>query len=399
MLTQTELLVAMRTPSPQDRDAVKAWLSAHDVAEVAEVMNSLPSLATGEAWISSPYFLGTLKRIQFRTRHTFDSSSTPKVGEARRQVRTMADIDLAAIKEQMAETIERAKADDPKELRRRIVQLERQLGAVEKSRPAPEVRVEHIEVPVLDEQLVIRLEEALSPAVGLMSEVQERLRWETTQTDQAITFERKLAERAPTKSIIDGRSSTTNVAMRDRSRRPIPARKDSGQDPRPIGNTDDVSLKAGARKIVEVLARHHPMKFTRSQVGTLTGFKITGGTFQTYWGQIKRAGLVEEHAGEISVTAAGLDYAGVTEPDPMTTDELLDVWRRALKKGAREMLDVLVEHYPSGLTRDELAECVGMTASGGTFQTYLGQLRRNGLAETDGGEVVASETLFITGVR
>jgi hypothetical protein len=36
-----------------------------------------------------------------------------------------------------------------------------------------------------------------------------------------------------------------------------------------------------------------------------------------------------------------------------------------------------------------------MTASGGTFNTYLGTLRRNGLAEVLGSEVKASDTLFI----
>ncbi len=36
-----------------------------------------------------------------------------------------------------------------------------------------------------------------------------------------------------------------------------------------------------------------------------------------------------------------------------------------------------------------------MTESGGTFQTYLSTLRRNGLAEVQGGWVRPSDTLFI----
>jgi DNA-binding IclR family transcriptional regulator len=71
------------------------------------------------------------------------------------------------------------------------------------------------------------------------------------------------------------------------------------------------------------------------------------------------------------------------------------MYRRTLRAGARAMLDALVAAYPAGLTREELAEAAGITASGGTFTTYLGHLRRNGLVEVDGPQVSASPTLFL----
>lgn len=77
------------------------------------------------------------------------------------------------------------------------------------------------------------------------------------------------------------------------------------------------------------------------------------------------------------------------------TEEMLAMWRGALKAGARQMLDVLVANYPASLGKDQLAELVEMVATGGTFQTYLSTLRRNGLIEVSGGEIVASDTLFI----
>lgn len=86
------------------------------------------------------------------------------------------------------------------------------------------------------------------------------------------------------------------------------------------------------------------------------------------------------------------------EVDRAPTDELLEMWRRVLKAGARQMLDVLVEAYRAGapvLTYAELADRVGMVASGGTFQTYVSTLRRNGLAEASGGDIRASDALFL----
>jgi hypothetical protein len=71
------------------------------------------------------------------------------------------------------------------------------------------------------------------------------------------------------------------------------------------------------------------------------------------------------------------------------------MWYSSLRLGERNMLEVLVGVYPGSLSRGELAERTGYEVSGGTFGTYLGHLRRNGLAEVVGDQVRASETLFL----
>lgn len=47
------------------------------------------------------------------------------------------------------------------------------------------------------------------------------------------------------------------------------------------------------------------------------------------------------------------------------------------------------------MTREQLGDSTGFTVTGGTFGAYLGTLRRNGLIEVNGQDVIASETLFI----
>lgn len=125
VLTQVETLIVLRTTSPQDRAAVKGWVDVHTGA--TEMLETLPSLKTGEAWVWSPVF-DTFERIRFRQRRTYDSGATPKVGEKRRAPATLADVDLEAIKAQMADTIERVKENDPKELKKRIRDLEARLA-------------------------------------------------------------------------------------------------------------------------------------------------------------------------------------------------------------------------------------------------------------------------------
>lgn len=99
---------------------------------------------------------GVLKQVQVRKTRTFDSSPTRKRGHSSRTPKTFADVNLDAISGQIAATIERAKATDPRELTRRIRELEKALAtrAATPGQPEPEV----IEVPVLNEALVTRLE-------------------------------------------------------------------------------------------------------------------------------------------------------------------------------------------------------------------------------------------------
>lgn len=387
VLTQTEVLLALRTTSPHDRKAIEAWIDAHgEKAERDEVMGSLPSLPIGTAWLWSPGFLGLLKRIRIRKRTTFDSSSTPRAGASRATPKTVADVDLGALTQRMAATIERAKAEDPKELRKELAALKRQLA-----QPAPEPKIERVEVPVLNGQVedLRRVVDLLVDVCGRLTVVGEDL----GGTAQSIARAIDRATEAPRPAAVPvSRPAMRGPKPEPRQSARFHATKHANDDA-----TDDVHLKAGARRILETLARHHPMKVTRAQVGTLSGFKVTGGTFQTYWSVLKRVGYVSEVGGEISVTDAGLAAAGVAVPEPMTTEELLEQWRGALKAGARQMLDLLVDAFPNGLTRDELAEASGFTASGGTFQTYLATLRRNGLIDVDAGEVRATETLFLSG--
>lgn len=141
------------------------------------------------------------------------------------------------------------------------------------------------------------------------------------------------------------------------------------------------------------------MRTTKAQAGTLTGFKTSGGTWATYIGALRRAGFLEVVDGLFVVTDAGLAAAGADTSSPMSTDEVLDLWRKALKKGARDMLDVLVDAYPTAVARGDLAARLSMAESGGTFNTYLGTLRRNGLADVADGLVSASASLFLDGHR
>lgn len=361
VLTQIELLIVLQITSPQDRAAIKAWIDGNADADNAKtVLDSLASLQRGEAWVWSPAWLKVLQRITVAPRVTFDSSRTPDAKGGVTQPKRVADVDLGALSDRMAATIEHATANDPKRLKARIRELERAAAD-----HAPEVRTEYVPTPI--PSVVEELVSAALAAADVLTDQAKRL------TDLAATAAEQIGDHTP-------------VPQPTPRARPRPQLR-----PAPMPAEGDVHLKAGARRILETMARQHPVCYSRAQVGTLTGFKITGGTFNTYWSTLKRAGYINETGGLATVTGPGFEVVGVDDRAPMTPDEVLAQWRSALKAGARRMLDVIISN--PGITRDSLADAVDMTATGGTFNTYLSTLRRNGLIEIDDDELHPTELL------
>lgn len=414
VLDQTEILIALRTTGPRDRKAIEGWINVHGVDEERKaVLDSLPSLPTGTAWVWWPVE-GVLSQARIRERRTFDSSATPKPGEIRRAPKTVADVDLPALQARMAATIEKAKADDPRELRKRILELERQAAVKEKAYEGAarlEVReVETIvEVPVLNGQ-VDELREVLA---GL----QEFGKWMTTGAERIVS------SAAGITAAIDRVQSAPRPAAQP-PRRPDPA-SSAGRStgaPAVVPSASDLvspgyggisaagastdagearALKAGARRMLSALAQLHPTPLTRGQIATLSDVSPAGGTFSDYLSAIRSNGLIVEDRNVIALSGAGQTLvAGELGRGAPTSDELLEMWGRKLKAGARRMLQVLHDAHPDGLSRADLAERAEVSAAGGTFSDYLSALRRNGmLDESQPGIVRAGEALFLGGRR
>jgi len=388
VLTQVSVLAVMRTGGRPDIQAIDAWVQAHgDVEDAAVMRASLPTLATGEVWLWGPYLLGGLHRVMVRQARTFDSSATPVPGQFRAVPSRMTQVDLDKLGEQIRASVEAAKAADPKALRARVAELE---AAAARAVPV----VERVEVPVLDAAAAAAVREAGIALQTGLGQMQEQIEASLGAAIAAIAQLLAPLDRLQAEVTEAGERARPRQRGRVEAlpRVPSPARPPAAA-PAPAG--DGPVVKAGARRILETLARHHPTRMTRAQLGTLAKFKVTGGTFTTYWGVLKRAGYVEESGGDVGITPAGLDFVGVVPAEPLSTEQVLDMWRGALKAGARRMLDVLVDAYPEQVEREALAAAVEMTATGGTFTTYLGTLRRNGLVEVTGSRVQAADALLM----
>lgn len=359
--TQCATLIAMRVIGPHDRAALKEWTDAHGTPEqAAELLSSLATLKTGEGWVWSPAWLGVFTRQRFRQRETFDSSATPEVGKRVMSPKVVAEIDLAALGNEIRATVEKAKENDPRELRRKIQDLERQL----RDRPAERVEVERfVEVPVLNNGQL----EKLTAAVGEMGALVQTL---TTEIGRATS--------PPPRP----RPSPVLPAPKPPTPRPAPPR------PVPAGATE--IGRSGLRRILIALAQRPGLN--NRQLGLRAGLSSKSGTFSTYLGKARSEGWIRDDGDRRFITDAGLASIGAFEPLP-EGQALLEYWLGELGGGAARMLRALADVYPRTLTNEELGQAADISHGSGTFSTYLGKLR--GLELIDGrGQLKASDELF-----
>ena len=369
VLTQAEVLVALRTIAPQDRSAIDEWIKVHGTPEQREeLMQSLPSLPVGTAWFWSPGWLDIFTRVKVRLRETYDSSATPKVGQKLKPPKKLAEVDLTKLRERIASTIEKAKAEDPKELRKRIAELQSQIKQAENRTP----KIERVEVPVLREGDV----KELLKVVGTI-----------TATGMMLTTLAHEITSAISKTKANGTQARAQVRQNggpsQQPQRPRP-------QPKHAVTSADVKLSSGERKILAALAQY-PRGRTKTQVAILTGYSHKGGAFNNYLSSLRSKALIEGSGDNIRITAEGF-ATGPYEALP-SGQELIEYWMRQLGKAERSVLSVLVDSYPRALSKEEVAALSGYEASGGGFNNALSKLRTLELIQGRG-ELRATNEFF-----
>ena len=91
VLSQADILIAMKLTASQDRDAIGAWIEGQaDRQEGKRILGDLPRLQQGEGYLWAPG-RGILQQVRFPAIRTFDSSRTPKRGERLAVPRTLAE--------------------------------------------------------------------------------------------------------------------------------------------------------------------------------------------------------------------------------------------------------------------------------------------------------------------
>lgn len=399
-LTQVECLIVLQVNGVPEKKALKEWIV--EKGADTKLLEELPFLPQGTAYIWSPQWLGHFGKHAIKSKWTFDAGATPKVGVKRVQA-DLKPIDLEALRQQMATTVQKLEENDPKALKKRISSLEAQLkklievsSKVQETKAAKTIeKVVEVEVPVLKEKELKLLEKHL----GLAAALADRL----NQSAQVI-----VSEMGNLGTVMKKRFEAAKSVPAPKPLPPKPVQKPVVQHYTPSKTTvvkqrnteaiedGEQKLGRGAREMLKALACRAPTPLSRGQVATMAGISPRSGTFRNYTSLLRVQAFIREDGAGMHITEGGMNYLGDDVPaQPTTTEELVSLWSSKFTGKVNDMLRVLVEAYPQGLSKEQLGDAVGIDSTSGTFRNYLSLLRSNELAEkADDGGIKASDSLF-----
>jgi hypothetical protein len=449
VLTQIEVLVVLRLTSPQDRAAIGEWVKMNaDPDQASQMLGTLQQLPVGTAWFYSPGWLDLFKKVHIRTRETFDSSSTPKVGEKIIRPENMASVDLDEIRRKLDETIQRVEAEDPKALKKRIAQLEGELIKSSKNLQAPKVEIREKIVEVVPEELrslvIDRAKEIETIANGLRMKLEFLDNWLRVGVNQAkagsdknvltmvpvnpedpsggyISKESKRENSSFAKPNANKTPEVVNLPKADKMQMTETQSKTGGgpythsftggnglpqftiDRAQPGGDRSVTMIREGdevrelskyAQDLLDTFIKHWPMQLTRMQLSTLSGKSRKSSSFAGAIAEIIAAGLIHSDDGSYELTQQGVELAGLSYTAKLKPELKINLWLNALPAYEKDLFTTLLQHK-TGLTREELANVTNRSLTSSAFAGAISTLVKNGLAQAELGMVRISER-FLT---
>lgn len=402
VLNMAECLFALRVTAPHDRKAVQGWVEINGLSK--DIVDSLPTLADGEAWIWSPSWLKVAERVQMRRRRTFDSGKTPEMGKSIEPAK-LASIDLNKIEKDITATRERAKEDDPTELRKRIRELEAKIAKMPHTEPATVIQgvPEHEVKRLLSEQAHTLVQRHEQSVAGMRAQLEAMVKAATEMAQYKL----------PPPMIIQGLSESDIKALQRSNMTTKPDAVVKPSEPAPavskpdttvpvFNNGDATALPKSLTSVLGGLAFMEAAGMpscTRPQLAAILGLSPKASTLGVYLGQLARAGYVASEAGRVSLTAEGRDLAPATV-DIKSRADLHSEWMSKFSPSVGGVLKLLIESYPDAVTRHWLADqlCLSRTAS--TLGVYVSELTKRGIVSALGGGLVrANDILFPEGLQ
>lgn len=399
VLTQCEMLVAMRLVHPLDIRAVMEWVNVHaDRETAARMIESLPTLPIGTAWFWSPGWGDIFERVKIRARRTFDSGATPKPGQQKVEPSELAKIDIAALGEKIVNAAVKARWNEPEFLKGEIRKLKADLAKITEQTSFP---TEPVKVPILTDADRKQLDR-LSGEINELQEAQSK----AANHLQSVTDELMML-----RTEIDDRCRTSGVQLRTAS---MMASSELPPPTRPRGKLEvwaepgtkkffslpvskeykdrisAMSLPKGERAVLTACAQHADTGCTREQLTVLTGYKRS--SRDAYLQRLRERGLIETDSERITATAAGIAALG-TDFEPLPTgDALCQHWLARLPEGERNVLSLLVGEYPNAVPRDQISSSTQYKRS--SRDAYVQRLSARQLVTTGSDGVRASPILF-----
>lgn len=399
VLGMAQTLVAMKMVLPHDRNAIDAWVEGQqaDTEAGKSLKSTLPKLAQGEGWLWCPA-ADVLERVKFPKIHTYDSMRTPEIGDDK-QIE-LPPIDTSKLVATLAKVTKEAEANDPKKLKERIAQLERELKAKPAAKqPATDsCGLSSKQLNDLLDQNSARIRRDLVRSIAVpLRDLDKAQQAMFKQLNALGTHSHGVGSAIAAiqdglDSIERGQSSkplpaSETPVSHTRSHTPAPKR-----EPRPTSNGSAPGTRE--QRFLDAAAALQTLnaEVTRETVSAWVGVHPRGGSVGEVLKSLADSGMIEMDRGRITVTAAGL--AAANDVDPTAAIESA---KSGLTNRQRQFFEAIVGAYPESITREAIAQRFELHPRGGSLGEDLGRLVGRGLVTNSRGAYTAREFLFAGG--
>lgn len=353
VLTQCEIILAHRLTSPQDRAALREWISAHATGdEEGQFMDSLASLETGQAWVWSPHVLKLFQLVQVRQRSTFDSSSTPEIGAEATARPTLAQV----APDGLAQALTVAAESDAVPARTKG----------KKGKEAAPISFGEKEIAEL-----------------IRKEVQAQLQPIIKQLGSLTV---KLTEAPAVRQVSGAIKSPAKTA-------PAAPKPAAAPQAKPIQGLTKAQVA-----ILDALVWWRAINVvqpSKAQVAFVAGYAPGGGHFRNSVGPLVTSGLIESHPDSYALTENGQKKAHSSPGLPTTLATYHDRIRGVIKnKPQLRILDAAIARGQRLISADILATTAGFAVTGGHFRNSLGPLVTLNLLERSPAGLKPTSLLF-----
>lgn len=282
------------------------------------------------------------------------------------------------------------------DLKQENTTLRRQLTVAQRTQPAPPEPAKPIEVPVLGEDVVRRVEQAAERVVEASNEcrmaasaAQDAAGGFFGEAKGLLEAARRVARPLP--------AGPRREAPCLTPRQPHPDTRRGQQ--RPAG--DGGALATAQQKLINAMAYLEALGLSpadKTQVSLFADLSPTAGYTQNMYGRLRTAGLIDYPGpGSVALTDAGRELAAPADV-PQTPEEMHARLYAKLPAAQSKILRVLIQSYPNPMVKEQASVEAGLSPTAGYTQNMYSRLRSLGLIDyPTKGEVVALPVLFLEG--
>lgn len=372
LLTSCETLIALRVLHASDRGAYKDWIDGcGDVAKGKEMLATIANLKRGTGFVWSPEIEFGPELVKFPMFTTYDSFKPQDEGREAK-LTGWADVNLDEVKAKLTVVIQEAEANDPRKLKARIAELERELKK-QKDVAADAETINAAEQRGFERGCALAREAQHTVLSSLRS------KFESLESNFSAAFLTALNELKPEpiKYTVHPQHAKLSTETKAAMEQMVKHAADKN------GST---SVAPSVRKILDVIHGSYPVSLSFEAAARRAGISKKSSAYGSYKTAVEQSGEVElNQSGRIK------SLPEFAREGSIASGAGVDVWVAKLPPSYGRMLKAIQSN--PGIGKDDIAAHADISPSSSGLGTGLKELMDLALIECSDGYYSLAEGL------